>query len=60
MTFTLRATDVPDEKSRNGIVGPLVAYNESQTSRSDYLPLIIATAVNSQPPRTQLSLGATR
>jgi len=42
MTFTLRATDVPDEKSRNGIVGPLVAYNESQTSRSDYRPLIVA------------------
>jgi hypothetical protein len=29
MTFTLRTTDVPDEKSRNGILGPLAAYNES-------------------------------
>ena len=42
LTFTLRATDVPDEKSRNGILGRLAAYNESQTSRSDYRPLIIA------------------
>jgi GNAT superfamily N-acetyltransferase len=42
MTFTLRATDVPDEKSRSGILGPLAAYNESQTSKSDYRPLIIA------------------
>jgi GNAT superfamily N-acetyltransferase len=42
VTFTIRATDVPDEASRNGILGPLVAYNQSKTGRSDIRPLIIA------------------
>jgi len=40
--FRLRVTDVPDDACRNGILGPLVAYNESKTGRSDYRPLIIA------------------
>ena len=40
--FCLRVTDLPDEACRNGILGPLVAYNESKTGRSDYRPLIIA------------------
>jgi hypothetical protein len=35
MTFTIRTTDVPDEACRNGILGPLVAYNESKTGRND-------------------------
>ena len=42
VTFTIRTTDVPDEASRNGILGPLVAYNQSKTGRSDIQPLIIA------------------
>ena len=40
--FRLRATDVPDDACRHGILGPLVAYNESKTGRSDHRPLIIA------------------
>jgi GNAT superfamily N-acetyltransferase len=42
MTFTIRMTDVPDDTSRNGILGPLVAYNQAKTGRSDHRPLIIA------------------
>jgi GNAT superfamily N-acetyltransferase len=42
VTFTLRATDVPDESCRNGILGPLVEYNRSKTGRNDSRPLIIA------------------
>jgi len=42
VTFTIRTTDVPDEASRNGILAPLVAYNQSKTGRSDIRPLIIA------------------
>jgi GNAT superfamily N-acetyltransferase len=42
MTFTLRPTDVPDDASRNAILGALVAYNQSKTGKHDYRPLIIA------------------
>ena len=42
MTFTIRATDLPDEALRNGILGPLVAYNQAKTGRDDPRPLIIA------------------
>ena len=42
MSFTIRATDLPDEALRNGILGPLVAYNQAKTGRDDPRPLIIA------------------
>jgi GNAT superfamily N-acetyltransferase len=42
MTFTIRATDQPDEAIRKAIVDPLIAYNESQTGRNDVRPLILA------------------
>ena len=41
MTFTIRTTDVADENSRNAILSPLVAYNQTKTERSDSRPLII-------------------
>ena len=37
-----RVTDTPDDACRSGILGPLVAYNESKTGRSDHRPLVIA------------------
>ena len=42
MSFRLRVTDTPDDACRSGILGPLVAYNESKTGRSDHWPLVIA------------------
>ena len=39
--FRFRVTDVPDDACRNGILAPLVAYNESK-ARSDHRTLIIA------------------
>jgi GNAT superfamily N-acetyltransferase len=42
MTFSLRTTDIPDDDLRQGIVAPLVKYNEAMTGRSDHRPLIIA------------------
>lgn len=42
MNFTIRTTDVPDDSLREGIVGPLVKYNQEKTGRSDHRPLIIA------------------
>ena len=42
MSFRLRVTDTPDDACRSGILGPLVAYNESKTGRSDHRPLVIA------------------
>jgi GNAT superfamily N-acetyltransferase len=42
MTFTIRITDQPDEAIRKAIVDPLIAYNESQTGRNDFRPLIFA------------------
>jgi len=41
MTFTIRTTDAPDEACRNGILGPLVAYNQSKTGRNDIRPLVV-------------------
>lgn len=35
-------TDVPDDGLRSGILGPLVAYNQAKTGRSDHRPLILA------------------
>jgi GNAT superfamily N-acetyltransferase len=42
MTFAIRATDVPDESIRKGIVDPLMAFNETRTGRNDHRPLVIA------------------
>jgi GNAT superfamily N-acetyltransferase len=42
MSFRLRVTDTPDDACRSGILGPLVAYNESKTGRCDHRPLVIA------------------
>jgi len=42
MTFSIRATDIPDEATRSGILRPLVSYNEQKTGRSDQRPLILA------------------
>lgn len=42
MTFTIRATDIPDEATRGGILRPLVAFNEEKTGRTDQRPLILA------------------
>ncbi len=42
MPFSFRQTDAPDDALRDGILKPLLAYNESKTSRSDHRPLIIA------------------
>jgi GNAT superfamily N-acetyltransferase len=42
MNFTIRTTDVPDDALREGIVGPLVKYNQEKTGRSDHRPLIIS------------------
>ena len=42
MTYSVRATDEPDETIRKGIVDPLVAYNRQQTGRFDMRPLILA------------------
>ena len=42
MTFTIRTTDVPDEAARKVIAGGLIAYNEIQTARNDYRPIVIA------------------
>jgi GNAT superfamily N-acetyltransferase len=42
MKFTIRASDVPDESIRKGILDPLRAYNEARTGRNDYRPLILA------------------
>ena len=42
MTYTIRATDEPDEAVRKGIVDPLVAYNRQQAGRDDVRPLILA------------------
>lgn len=35
-------TDVPDDGLRNGILAPLVAYNQAKTGRTDQRPLILA------------------
>jgi len=42
MTFTLHLTDVPDDALREGILRPLVEYNNTKTGRSDQRLLIIA------------------
>src|SRR5215831_14181873 len=42
MTFTIRATDVPEDALRSGILAPLVEYNIAKTGRTDQRPLIIA------------------
>jgi GNAT superfamily N-acetyltransferase len=42
MAHTIRMTDVPDDALRNGILAPLVAYNQAKTGRSDHRPLIVA------------------
>src|SRR5262245_20113640 len=42
MTFTIRATDIPDEPTRSGILLPLAAFNEEQTGRRDHRSLILA------------------
>ena len=42
MDFTIRTTDIPDEETRSGILGPLVAYNLARTGRDDSRPLIVA------------------
>jgi GNAT superfamily N-acetyltransferase len=42
VNFTVRMTDIPDEALRNGILGPLAAYNQAQTGRNDPRALIIA------------------
>jgi len=42
MSFAIRATDIPDEATRKGILDPLIAYNEARTKRNDYRPLILA------------------
>jgi GNAT superfamily N-acetyltransferase len=35
-------TDVADDALRAAIAGPLIAFNEGETGRNDYRPLIIA------------------
>ena len=42
MTFSIRATDVPDDALRSGILTPLFEYNAAKTGRTDQRPLIIA------------------
>ena len=42
MTFSIRETDVADDRLRAAIAGPLIAYNQARTGRNDYRPLILA------------------
>ena len=42
MTFSIRETDVADDRLRAAIAGPLIAYNQAKTGRNDYRPLILA------------------
>lgn len=42
MSFALRTTDVTDDALRAAIAGPLIAFNQAKTGRSDHRPLIIA------------------
>jgi GNAT superfamily N-acetyltransferase len=41
MNYTLTLTDVADEEVRKAIVGPLVAYNDSQAGPSENRPLAV-------------------
>ena len=41
MKYTLKLTDVADEEIRKSIVGPLVAYNNSQAGPSLNRPLVV-------------------
>src|SRR5512138_3173230 len=41
MNFRIRAAE-PDEGIRRAILGPLVAYNDMKTGRSDHRPLVLA------------------
>jgi GNAT superfamily N-acetyltransferase len=41
MEYTLTLTDVADEEIRKAIVGPLVAYNDSQAGPSQNRPLVV-------------------
>jgi GNAT superfamily N-acetyltransferase len=42
MTYSIRETDVADDRLRAAIAGPLIAYNQAKTGRNDYRPLILA------------------
>jgi GNAT superfamily N-acetyltransferase len=41
MDYTLTLTDVADDEARKAIVGPLVAYNDSQAGPSENRPLVV-------------------
>jgi GNAT superfamily N-acetyltransferase len=42
MGFTIRTADAVDEQARRSILGPLIAYNETETARNDFRPIMVA------------------
>ena len=41
MGFTIRTSDTTDEQTRQAILRPLVAYNETETGRHDHRPIVV-------------------